>query len=144
MNKSLIASSSIVINSTPERIWSILTSPEKIKVYLFGTNVKTDWKKGSSITFSGQYEGQQYQDKGNVIENLKNELLQYNYWSNFSKLEDASENYSLVTYRIKQVDKNNCEFTWKQQGFSNEEGKCHTEKGLKTILAQIKGLAEIT
>ena len=78
MNKSLIASHSIEINSSPKKIWEVLTNPEKIKTYLFGTEVKTDWKKGSPITFNGEYKGHKYQDKGNVIENNLNELLKYN------------------------------------------------------------------
>jgi len=48
----------------------------------------------------------------------------------------------LVSYRIKQLDDNHCEFTWYQQGFSSEEGKCHTEEGLEKMLEQIKQLSE--
>lgn len=142
MDKSLIATSSIQIKSSPEKIWNVLTNPEKIKNYLFGTEVKTDWKKGSPMTFSGEYEGHKYEDKGNVIESKPNELLKYNYWSGFSGLEDKPENYSLVSYKIKKMDDKNFEFTWHQQGFSSEEGKCHTEEGLQTMLQQIKKLAE--
>ena len=142
MDKSLIATKSIQINSSPQKIWDVLTNPEKIKIYLFGTEVKTDWKEGSSITFSGDYEGHKYEDKGNVIENKTNELLKYNYWSGFSRLKDKPENYSLVSYRIKKLDNNKYEFTWHQQGFSSEERKCHTEEGLRIMLDQIKTLAE--
>ena len=142
MDKSLIATRSIQINSTPEKIWGVLTKPKKIKTYLFGTEVKTDWRVGSPISFSGEYEGHKYEDKGNVIENKPNELLNYSYWSGFSGLEDRSENYSLVSYRIKKLENNNCEFTWYQQGFSSEEGKCHTEEGLEKMLEKIKQLSE--
>ena len=71
-----------------------MTNPEKVSTYLFGTEVKTDWKEGSAITFSGAYEGHKYEDKGSIIKNEPNELLQYNYWSGFSGLEDIPENYS--------------------------------------------------
>ena len=142
MDKSLVATKSIQINSSPERIWIVLTDPERIKVYLFGTEVKTDWKVGSTIGFSGEYDGHKYEDKGNVLEVRPNELLNYNYWSGFSGLEDKPENYALVSYRIKKLGDGQCEFTWYQQGFSSEEGKCHTENGLQTMLMQIKQLAE--
>ncbi len=142
MDKNLIASSSIHIQSTPEKVWDVLTNPEKIKEYLFGTEVLTDWNIGSPIVFQGEYNGQQYKDKGNVIENMKNELLQYDYWSGFSGLEDKPENYSLVTYKIEMLDDNSVNFTWHQQGFSSEEGKCHTEQGLLSMLEKIKELAE--
>lgn len=142
MDKNLIASSNINIQSTPEKVWDVLTNPVKIKEYLFGTEVITDWKVGSSIIFQGEYDGQQYKDKGNIIENKKNELLKYDYWSGFSGLEDKPENYSLVTYKIENLDDNSVNFTWHQQGFSSEEGKCHTEEGLKAMLEKIKELAE--
>lgn len=142
MNKNLIASSKITIKSTPEKVWDILTNPVKIKEYLFGTEVITDWKIGSPIIFQGEYDGQQYKDKGNVIENKKNELLKYDYWSRFSGLEDKPENYSLVTYKIENLDDNSVNFIWHQQGFSSEEGNCHTEEGLKAMLEKIKELGE--
>lgn len=142
MDKNLIVSSNINIQSTPAKVWDVLTNPEKIKGYLFGTEVLTDWSIGSPIVFQGEYNGQQYKDKGNVIDSKKNELLKYNYWSGFSGLEDKPENYSLVTYKIKNLDDNSVNFTWHQQGFSSEEGKCHTEKGLTKMLEQIKKLSE--
>lgn len=142
MDKSLIASSNINIQSTSEKVWNVLTNPENIKEYLFGTEVLTDWNIGSPIIFQGEYDGQQYKDKGNVIENTENKLLKYNYWSGFSRLEDKPENYSLVTYKIEKLDDNSVNFTWHQQGFSSEEGKCHTEQGLQSMLEKIKELAE--
>ena len=142
MDKNLIASSNIHIQSAPEKVWDVLTNPEKIKEYLFGTEVITDWKIGSSIIFQGEYDGQQYKDKGNVIENKKNELLKYDYWSGFSGLDDKPENYSLVTCKLENLDDDSVNFTWHQQGFSSEVGKCHTEQGLKSMLEKIKELAE--
>lgn len=142
MDQSLIAQSKIQINATVEKIWEVMTKPEKIKIYLFGTKVQTDWKEGSPIIFQGTYQGQQYTDKGNVIENSPNKLLKYNYWSSFSGLEDQPENYAVVSYKIVPLGDHSTEFTWHQQGFSNEEGKCHTEEALKTMLEQIKKLAE--
>jgi hypothetical protein len=92
--------------------------------------------------FQGEYNGQRYTDKGNVIESVENKVLSYNYWSGFSGLEDKPENYSLVTYQIEDNTENKVKFTWTQKGFANKDGQCHTEQGLKTMLEQIKKLAE--
>jgi len=92
MDKNLIASSNINIQSTPEKVWDVLTNTVEIKKYLFGSEVITDWKIGSPIVFQGEYDGQKYKDKGNVIENKKNELLKYDYWNGFSGLEDKPDN----------------------------------------------------
>lgn len=142
MNKDLIVIQSIKINSKAEKVWEILTDPEKIKIYLFGTETTTDWKVGSPILFQGNYNGQQYIDKGTVLETIENTLLSYHYWSGFSGLEDRPENYSLVTYKIDNLTENSVTFTWAQKGFANKESQCHSEEGLKTMLEQIKILAE--
>ena len=142
MNKDLIATQSIEINAEAEKVWETLTNPNKIKIYLFGTETITDWKIGSSILFQGEYDGHQYKDKGIVKENVKNKVLSYYYWSGFSGLKDAPENYSLVTYKIDQITKNRVNFTWRQKGFATKDGQCHTEQSLKTMLEHIKKLAE--
>jgi uncharacterized protein YndB with AHSA1/START domain len=68
MNKNLIALSTILIRSSRQQIWDVLTNPEKIKRYLYGTKIKTNWTKGDPISFEGEYEGRKYLDKGIVIE----------------------------------------------------------------------------
>lgn len=142
MNRNLKVSKSIKINSNVENIWDALTNPEKIKVYLFGTETITDWKIGNPIIFQGEYDGHKYKDRGNVLENKYRELLKYNYWSGFSGLEDKIENYSIVTYKIDKVEDNQVEFTWTQEGFASEEGQQHSENGLYGMLEQIKKLVE--
>ncbi len=142
MNKDLIASASVQINASAPDVWDALTNAEKIKVYLYGTNTITDWKVGSPISFEGEYEGQTYKDKGNVLKNEANKELQYNYWSGFSGLEDKLENYSIITYTLEVVSSNTIKFTWMQQGFSSEEGQQHSQSGLPAMLEQIKELVE--
>ena len=141
MNKELVAEASIEINASPAAIWNVLTDPVIIKEWLFGTNADTDWKVGSTIAFTGEYDGHIYHDKGNVLECVENELLKYNYWAQYSGLEDAPENYASVTYRIRALE-GKTELTWIQQGFANEKGQQHTQQGLPAMLLAIKELSE--
>ncbi len=141
MNHNLIVSKSIDINASPAKVWNALTNPEIIKEYLYGTETITDWKVGSAIIFQGEYKGQQYKDKGIVRENIPNELLSYSYWSGFSGTEDKAENYSLVTYQLKQ-NKNITTLTWTQKGFANEDGHKHSESGMDAFLVSIKKIIE--
>ncbi|MCB0741899.1 MAG: SRPBCC domain-containing protein, partial [Chitinophagaceae bacterium] len=117
MNKDLKTSKSITIDASAEKVWDVMTNPEKIKIYLFGTETLTDWQVGSPIIFQGEYNGTQYKDKGNVLEKTDNQLLKYNYWSGFSGLEDKPENYFIVTYIIDKISANEVTFTWQQEGF---------------------------
>ncbi len=142
MNKELKVSKSIVIDAKAENVWDVLVNPEKIKVYLFGTETLTDWKEGSPIVFQGVYDGTSYKDKGKVIEVKLNKCLKYNYWACFSGLEDKLENYSNLTYLIEEHSENQVTFTWTQEGFANEKGCEHTAEMLGEMLDTIKKLAE--
>ena len=142
MRNDLAVSSSIDINAQPAKVWQALTTPEIIKEYLYGTETVTDWKVGSEIIFQGDYQGHKYRDKGVIQSSIPNELFSYTYWSGFSGLEDKPENYSLVTYRLKQVDNNQTRFTWEQKGFANEEGYKHSVNGMPEFLQKIKEIVE--
>ena len=100
MQDQLTATASIILNAPPEKVWKALTDPALIKQYLFGTDAHSDFKKGSAITYTGEWEGKKYEDKGTIIEAIPNALLHTTYYSSMSGKEDKPENYSNVYYRI--------------------------------------------
>ncbi len=142
MSSDLKASSSILIEAAASAIWETITQPEKIKLFLYGTDTETDWKVGSPIKFTGNYNGTEYHDKGNVLENETNKLLKYNYWSSMSGTEDKLENYFIVSYMLEKEDENSIRFTWLQTNMASEKSVEHTEKGLPMMLAEIKRISE--
>lgn len=142
MNHNLRVDASVVINTDTKKVWDMLTNPEKIKEYFFGTETITDWKVGSGLVFQGEYQGHKYKDKGVILENKPFELLSYNYWTGFSGLEDKPENYSKVIYTLRPIDPNTTELTWTQVGFANEEGYSHSKNGMPDFLKKLKGIAE--
>jgi len=142
MDTNLVVSKSIIIKASPEEVWEVMTNPEKIKIYLYGTETITDWEVGSPIIFQGEYEGNAYKDRGNVIGKVDNEFLKYNYWSGFSGLKDHPENYSVITYIIQKLKDGDVQLSWLQQGFANEAGQQHMENGLPAMLQDIKKLVE--
>jgi uncharacterized protein YndB with AHSA1/START domain len=142
MRHDLKVSKSIDISATPEMVWDALTNPAKVKEYLFGTETLTDWKVGSEVIFQGEYQGQQYRDRGVVLQNIPLELLSYSYWTGFSGLEDKPENYSKVTYTLKDLGNGHTRLTWSQEGFATEEGYNHSESGLEAFLGTVKVVAE--
>jgi len=140
MNKNLTITQSTQIKAEISKVWDALINPEKIKIYLFGTEVLTDWKKGSSIFFQGEYDGHKYKDGGTIIDIKPEKLLQYTYWSSFSGMEDKEENYSVVTYKLKQED-NYILLTVSQQGFANEEAQKHSKQNWEMVLDKIKEMS---
>jgi uncharacterized protein YndB with AHSA1/START domain len=53
--RGLVAKVSIMIDAPIERVWNALVNPNVIKQYMFGTNVVSDWKEGSSIVWKGEW-----------------------------------------------------------------------------------------
>ena len=54
------------INAPPADVWKSLTNLATFKKFFFGSDVATDWKVGSPITFPGEWKGKPYEDKGVV------------------------------------------------------------------------------
>lgn len=141
MNKALKASAHIEIIASLDKVWDALVNPEKIKVYLFGTNISSQWKLGSEIVFEGEYQGQKYRDKGKITAIEKNKILQYTYWTSFSGLEDKEENYSFVVFQLEKKN-NTIVLQLTQEGFPNEQAAEHSSVAWKQILQTIKKMVE--
>ncbi len=139
MNKELKANASLEIKAPAHLVWDALVNPEKIKVYLFGTKTTSDWTIGSQIVFEGEYEGQNYRDKGVITTFLPFQVFQYSYWTEFSGLEDKQENYSLITFKIQEKESFSVlEVT--QEGFPSEQAAEHSSAAWKNILEKLRNL----
>lgn len=132
---------SVFINAPVEKVWDALTNPKLIKKYLFGTNAISDWKAGSSLIFKGEWEGKEYIDKGTILKIEPNKVLQYNYYSAFSNLEDKEENYQILTFSLT-PENNGIKLTLVQENIPTEESKKHSEENWKSVLNTMKNLLE--
>ena len=142
LNNDLLSLRSIIINASPEKVWETLTNPSLISQYLFGAQPITNWNVGSEILFKIRFEGEEFIDKGIVVENIPNRILKYKYWSGFCGLADKPENYSIVSYIIEEMENDKSKFTWTQEGFADEQSRTNSENSLVTILEQIKAITE--
>jgi uncharacterized protein YndB with AHSA1/START domain len=109
-----------VFSSPVSKVWSALTDKEKVKQYFFGTEVITDWEPESEIIFKGEWDGNAYVDKGKILEAQKEKLIKYSYISSFSGLPDLTENYAIITYKLKPVN-SGTELKVIQEGFKDEK-----------------------
>lgn len=126
-------------NAPVAELWDALTDKESVKKYFFGTEVNTDWKAGSPITFTGNWEGKTYVDRGKVLEVDKGKLIKYTHLSSFSGLPDLPENYSTVTYLLK-ADNGGTVLTVIQEGFKDEKAHNDSKEGWKIVLDNLKKL----
>ena len=95
-----VASAEVDIKAPPERVWQALTDPAEIKQYFFGSDVVSNWRRGSLIIWRGKYEGKPYEDTGEVLEVQPNRLLKHTHYSPMSGQPDKPENYHTLTYEL--------------------------------------------
>ncbi|MGA7161945.1 MAG: SRPBCC domain-containing protein [Bacteroidota bacterium] len=139
--KSLVLRKTMSIKAPASKVWEALTSPDLIKQYLFGTNVISDWKVGSPIRFTGTWEGKTYEDKGTILKFEKGKAFQYSYWSSFSSLPDAPENYAVLTFELSSHG-NTTELSLSQDNISDETALEHSSKNWEGVLGTMKKLIE--
>lgn len=95
-----VATAEIEVRATPTEVWAGLTDPEKVKQYMFGAQVRTDWQVGSPIVWAGEYQGTAYEDKGEVLRAEPGRLLEVTHFSPLTGQPDVPENYHTLTYEL--------------------------------------------
>jgi len=138
MSKKHTATTSITIKAPKNKVWDALTNPAAIKVYLFGTDVHTDWKKGSPITYTGVWEGKNYEDKGVIVDIQPGDSYHSTYYSPLSGKEDTEDNYANVVWKI-EGDNGITTASVSQDNIDTEEG---IEKAKQNWDYVLKGMKE--
>ena len=136
------AKAEMTINAPASKVWQTLTDPEMVKQWLFGTEMSvTAWEVGGKISYKGQWEGKAYEDKGTILEIEPEKKLVSTYWSSFSGLPDAPENYQTVAYILTE-EHAGTKLTITQEGSKNEESAKHSEGNWKSVLDSLKKIVE--
>jgi uncharacterized protein YndB with AHSA1/START domain len=141
MATDLLAKATTTIQASASEVWDALVDPEKIREYMFGTNVTSDWKEGSPITWKGEWEGKAYEAKG-VIQKMKpRQVLQYSHFSPLAGLPDKPENYHNVTIELAE-NGGATNVTLSQDNNPTEKAREHSEKNWEMMLAGLKKFVE--
>ena len=141
MKNTFTARAATTINAPASDVWAALTKPELIKQYLFNTEVISDWKVGSPITYKGEWEGKAFEDKGKILQIEPEKLLMSTHWSPLSGVPESRENYHTVTYTLSRKG-DGTEVTITQDNNATEEEKVHSEANWKTVLDGMKKMLE--
>ena len=99
------AEASVLIDASPAVVWNALTDPALIREYFMGATVSTDWTVGSPITFAGEWNGNPYEDKGEILAFQPEEEVCFSHWSPMSGSEDVPENYHVVDITLQREGK---------------------------------------
>ena len=137
----LIAKANVTIDAPPNEVWSALVNPASIKQYMFGADVRTDWKEGSPITWSGEWQGKRFQDKGKILQLKPGRVMQYTHFSPLAGLADTPENYHTVTIELADVG-GKTKVTLTQDNNSTEDARKDSEKNWNMMLQGLKKVVE--
>jgi uncharacterized protein YndB with AHSA1/START domain len=89
------------IRTTPERLWSALTTPEFTKQYWFGMHCESEWTAGSSWRL--KFPDGRLADAGEIVEAEEPKRLVIK-WRNEFKPELKAEGYSQCTFDLEPRD----------------------------------------
>lgn len=92
-----------IIQAPSSAVWDALTVPGLMKQWMgdpeMRIEITTNWKVGTPIVIKG-FHHIQFENKGTVLQFEPGKVLQYNYLSSLSRLEDKPENYSVITFQL--------------------------------------------
>jgi uncharacterized protein YndB with AHSA1/START domain len=135
------AHTQISIAASPERVWTALTTPELIKQFMFGADVHTDWKVGSPLTYTGEYQGKKYEEKGTIKKIEPGKVLAATHFSSMSGKPDVPENYALVTWEL-EPNQDETVLSVDQDNIDSEKGVEQSKQNWTGVLASIKKIVE--
>jgi uncharacterized protein YndB with AHSA1/START domain len=133
---------SVTIDAPRAKVWDALTNPLKVKQYMHGTTMSTDWKVGSPITWTGEWQGQSYEDKGIVLAVEPERLLKTTHWSPMGGSQDEPENYHTVTYELAEQGGKTILALTQDNNATQEEADKMAENNWGPMLQGLKETAE--
>ena len=141
MDKGLIARASVTIHAPRAKVWAALVTPDAVQHYMFGTRVASDWREGSPITWSGEWQGQAYQDKGQVLTFKPERTLRYTHYSPLSGAPDLPDSYHTVTVELS-GEGDQTHVALSQDNNATEDERDHSAKNWEMVLAALKQYVE--
>lgn len=89
-----------LIKAAPAAIYRALTSPELMNAFFLGADVESTFEVGDPIAFKGAFNGEPYEDKGEILANDPPTRLSFSHFSPLTGAADAPENYHTVTFDL--------------------------------------------
>jgi len=96
--------STVIINSTKQKVWDTLTKPELVKQWQYGSDLLTSWTIGDKIEFETEWEGKIFKQWRTVLTFIPTDSLSYNLFAPRPDLEDKPENYFVMSYKLTDID----------------------------------------
>ena len=141
MPDDFVAESSATIEAPPGRVWEVITDPAATKEFMFGAELATDWSVGGPITWRGSWEGNEYEDKGVILDVQPGSRLVYTHFSPLGGQEDKPENYHTLTWTLQDQGSRTL-LTLAQDNNPTAESAEHSQGMWDRLVADVKRLSE--
>jgi uncharacterized protein YndB with AHSA1/START domain len=92
--------SAITIQASKQRVWDVLTKPELVKQWQYGSDLQTSWQEGAEIRFRTAWEDKIFEQWGKVLEIKPTDFIKYILFAPRPGLEDKLENYFTMMYSL--------------------------------------------
>jgi uncharacterized protein YndB with AHSA1/START domain len=142
MTRGFEAIISVTIDASRAEVWDALTNPAKVKQYLHGTEMSTDWREGSPIFWRGEWKGKPYEDKGKILEVKAQRMIKYTHWSPLGGSDDKPENYHTLTYELAGDDSKTTLTLTQDNNPTKEEAEKMAKDSWGPVLQGLKETAE--
>jgi uncharacterized protein YndB with AHSA1/START domain len=127
------------IDAPIDAVWKAITTPEEIKRWFFGVSTKSDWKVGSQLVHTGEYQGKPYVDKGEILEFEPPKRLVHTHWSEVSGKPEAD--HQVVAWDLT-TKSGETELTITERNLPSEEAAKTSEDAWKAALGSLKQMLE--
>ncbi|MDQ4213865.1 SRPBCC family protein [Microbacterium sp. ASV81] len=136
-----VATAEVEIAAPAEKVWAALTDPARSPELWFGAEVHTDWALGSPITWSGEWEGRRYQDRGEILAFEPDRLLRLTHFSPLSGEPDLPENHHTLAFTLSGDDATT-HVVMTQDNNPSEEAALHSSGMWSQLLQTLKQVVE--
>lgn len=136
-----VASVEVEVRAAPARVWAVLTEPQHLREVWFGAEVGADWTPGGLATWSGEWDGKPYRDRGEVLEVVPERLLRFTHYSPLSGKPDTAENRHTLTFTLV-GEGGTTHLTLTQDNNDTPEAAEHSEGMWQQLVAKVKELSE--
>jgi uncharacterized protein YndB with AHSA1/START domain len=139
-----VARAEVEVAAPRRLVWQVLTSSGSRPEIMFGAQVDSDWRLGSAITWSGEFQGTAFEDHGRIIELEDRQepwRIVLTHFSPLSGLPDIAENYHTLRFELDEVD-GGTRVTLDQDNNPTREAAEHSQANWAQMLRGVKTVAE--
>ena len=129
------------ISASGDKVWKAMTAHNS--AMFPGTQVETDWKIGHPITFTGEWQGKPFIDKGEIQTFKEGEELSFTHWSAGSGEAQRPEDYHIVRCRLEpEGDKTKVTLSQINMGKKTDIGETRRAEFKKNWQMMLDGLKQ--